>query len=141
MISKSVHPVIKCWCRRIELRHLHQVSQAPLTEDVFEEDHVLFVIRIRPQLRGQQGQRLVQPCAGGGTTWTDGAEQQRTSTTPANMCPLTCSRREHRHGFFHGSAGSARSGRGGGVGIGGGTWTETEDVRALLIQQVAWMNQ
>lgn len=47
---------------------LHQVSQAPLAEDVFEEDHVLFVIGVGPQLRGQQGQRLVKPCRGGRET-------------------------------------------------------------------------
>lgn len=51
---------------------------------------------------------------------------------PANTCP-TCSRREHRHGFFHGSV---TSGRGG-----GGTWTELKEVRAGLMQQVASMNQ
>lgn len=42
-------------------------------------------------------------------------QQSGTATTTANICPLTCSRRQHRHGFFHGSA---TSGRGG-----GDTWT------------------
>lgn len=45
--------------------HLHEISQAPLTEDIFEEHHVLFVIGIRPQLRGQQGQRFMEPYRGG----------------------------------------------------------------------------
>lgn len=48
----------------VVIHHLHQVTQAPFTEDIFEEDHVLFVIGIGPQLRRQQGQRLVEPCKG-----------------------------------------------------------------------------
>lgn len=42
--------------------HLHQVAETPLTEDILEEDHVLFVIGIWTQLWGQQGKRLMQPC-------------------------------------------------------------------------------
>lgn len=41
--------------------HLHQVAETPLTEDILEEDHVLFVIGIWTQLWGQQGKRLMQP--------------------------------------------------------------------------------
>lgn len=43
-------------------RYLHEVTEAPLAEDIFEENQVLFVVGIRVELRGEQGQSLMQPC-------------------------------------------------------------------------------
>ncbi len=41
--------------------YLHEVTEAFLTEDIFEEDQVLFMVGIRVELRGEQGQSLMQP--------------------------------------------------------------------------------
>lgn len=60
-------------------------------------------------------------------------EQSSTATTAANIWPLTCSRREHGHGFFHGPV---TSGRGA-----GDTWTGTKEIRVARLQQVAWLDQ
>lgn len=43
------------------LCYLHEVAEAPLTKHIFEEDQVLFVVCIRVELRGEQGQGLMQP--------------------------------------------------------------------------------
>lgn len=43
------------------LLYLHEVTKALLTEDIFEEDQVLFMVCIRMELRGEQGQSLMQP--------------------------------------------------------------------------------
>lgn len=39
--------------------YLHEVTNAFLTEDIFEKDQVLFVVGIRVELRGEQGQSLM----------------------------------------------------------------------------------
>lgn len=44
------------------LLYLHEVTEALLTEDVFEEDQVLLMVGIWVELRGEQGQSLMQPC-------------------------------------------------------------------------------
>lgn len=41
--------------------YLHEVSNAFLTEDIFEEDQVFFVVGIRVKLRREQSQDLMQP--------------------------------------------------------------------------------
>lgn len=43
------------------LPYLHQVAEAPLTEDIFEEHQVFFVVGIWVELRGEQGQGLMKP--------------------------------------------------------------------------------
>lgn len=43
------------------LLHLHEVTEAPLTEDIFEEHQVFFVVGIWVELRGEQGQGLMKP--------------------------------------------------------------------------------
>lgn len=106
--------------------HLHQVSQTPLTEDILKEDHVLFVTGIRPQLRRQQGQRLVQPCRGGRErsgrlTPTDGARHAVSgmdSMRPEHVCQLDSPAPAVRTGMasFMGQRG----------GKGGDTWEDTE---------------
>lgn len=48
-------------CSQTYLLYLHEVSEAFLTEDIFEEDQVLFMVGIRVELRGEQGQSLMQP--------------------------------------------------------------------------------
>lgn len=40
--------------------YLHEVAEALLTEDLFEEDQILLVVGIGVQLGGEQGQSLVQ---------------------------------------------------------------------------------
>lgn len=42
--------------------HLHEVAKALLAEDIFEEHQVLFMGGIWMELRGEQGQSLMQPC-------------------------------------------------------------------------------
>lgn len=47
------------------LRHqlyLHEVTKALLAQDIFEEHQVLFMGGIWMELRGEQGQSLMQPC-------------------------------------------------------------------------------
>lgn len=41
------------------LLYLHEITEAFLTENVFEEDQVLFMVGIRVELRGEQGQSLM----------------------------------------------------------------------------------
>lgn len=41
--------------------YLHEVSNAFLAEDIFEEDQVFFVVGIRVKLRREQSQDLMQP--------------------------------------------------------------------------------
>lgn len=41
--------------------YLHEVSNAFLAEDIFEEDQVFFVVGIRVKLRREQRQDLMQP--------------------------------------------------------------------------------
>lgn len=40
--------------------HLHQITEALLTEDVPQEAHLLPVVGVRPELRGQKCQGLMQ---------------------------------------------------------------------------------
>lgn len=44
------------------LLYLHEVTKALLTEHIFEENQVLFMVCIRVELRGEQGQSLMQAC-------------------------------------------------------------------------------
>lgn len=44
-----------------EVINLHDVTEALLTEDIFEEDQVFFMVSIWMKLRGEQGQSLMQP--------------------------------------------------------------------------------
>lgn len=41
--------------------YLHEVAEALLTEDIFEKHQVFFVVGIRVELRGEQGQGLMKP--------------------------------------------------------------------------------
>lgn len=43
------------------LLYLHEVAEAPLAEDIFEEHQVFFVVGIWVELRGEQGQGLMKP--------------------------------------------------------------------------------
>lgn len=52
---KQSHPLLY-------LPYLHEVADAFFTEDVSEEDQVLFMVCIRVELRCEKGQSLVQPC-------------------------------------------------------------------------------
>lgn len=49
------------WTGAREVINLHDVTEALLTEDIFEEDQVFFVVSVWMELRGEQGQSLVQP--------------------------------------------------------------------------------
>lgn len=59
-----VHSLAKNHITSIQtyLLYLHEVTKALLTEDIFEEDQVLFMVGIWVELRGEQGQSLMQPC-------------------------------------------------------------------------------
>ena len=60
-VGPEITNINKSLLHRHEFFYLHEVTEAFLTEDIFEEDQVLFMVGIRVELRGEQGQSLMQP--------------------------------------------------------------------------------
>lgn len=84
--------------------HLHQVTEAFLAENIPQEAHLFLVIGVWSQLRGQQGQSLMESWAREDTEFIKGAPQ-RNPNVPSVLPLNILLRGSHRPGGW-GTVGS-----------------------------------